>query len=111
MPSESNEPIALQYSRAGNQWAEAEAAASLLEDLKSSVLSERIADLVADDPKMAINRAEAAVKASQEWKQYIHQMVDARKQANRLKVQMEVLRMRFAQWQSEQANQRIEARL
>jgi len=107
MPSESNLPLTEQYRRVALAWVDAEAAASLLEDCKSSVLAERMQEH-ADLP---INRAEAKVKASQEWKDFIQQMVDARKEANRHKVHLDYLKMRFQEEMSQQANERIEARL
>ena len=58
-----------------------------------------------------LNRAEAMVKSSPECRDYIEKMVNARKRANLLKVQMETLRMKHREWIGEDANRRIEARL
>jgi len=107
----SNEPYSEQFRVVAKRWVDADAAATLLEDTKSALLSERVQNLIRSEPGMAINRAEAAVKASDEWKDWIGEMVDARKKANLLKVQMEYLRMKFTEWNSHEATKRTEARL
>lgn len=103
----SNLPFSEQFRVAGEDWAGKEAAASLLEDAKSSVMAQRQAAL-GDIP---VNRAEQIVKASPEWTEYIEQAVEARRHANLAKIAMEVMRMRFNEWQSQEANLRTEARL
>lgn len=103
----SNQPFSEQFRLAAEDWVEKEAAASLLEDSKSSVMAQRQAAL----GEMAVNKAEQIVKASPEWVEYVEQTVEARKQANFAKVKMEWCRMRFQQEMSEQANSRAEARL
>jgi len=107
----SNEPYSEQFRVVAKRWVDADAAATLLEDTKSALLSERVQNLIRSEPGMAINRAEAAVKASDEWKDWIGEMVEARKKANLLKVQMEYLRMKFTEWNSHEATKRTEARL
>lgn len=106
-----NLPWSEQYRIAAKQWCDAEAAASLLEDTKSAVLSERMQAVIRDEPGIAINKAEARVKSSPEWTDWIKSMVEARRKANVLKVQMEYLRMKFNEWQSDNANKRAEMRL
>lgn len=102
-----NLPWSEQYRIVAKQWVDAEAAASLLEDTKSAFLSQRM-QAHAD---IAVNKAEATVKSSPEWADFIEKMVNARKQANLLKVQLEYLRMKFSEWQSENATKRAEMRL
>jgi hypothetical protein len=51
------------------------------------------------------------VKASDGWDTYINRMVDARKQASLLKVQLEYIRMQFSEWQSKEATRRAEMKL
>jgi hypothetical protein len=106
-----NRPISEQFRIVSKQWVDAEAAASLLEDTKSAVLSERMQALLREEPGLAINRAEATVKASDEWKEWITGMIDARKKANLLKVQMEYLRMRSGEQASYEATKRAEMKL
>lgn len=102
-----NLPISEQYRLASLKWVKANAAADLLEESKSAVLSQRMAKL-GDIP---VSRAELTVKASPEWKEYIETMNNARREANELKVEAEFLKMRFYEWQSHEATKRTEARL
>lgn len=103
----SNLPWSEQFRIVSKDWVDAEAAASLLEDTKSAFLAQKIAEL----GDMPVNRAEATVKASPEWVDYVRKMIDARKAANRRKVQLEYLRMKFTEWNSAEASQRAEMRL
>jgi hypothetical protein len=100
-------PWSEQFQIAGEDWAEKEAAASLLEDCKSAVMAQRQAML----GDMAVNKAEQVVKASPDWTEYIEQTIEARKAANKAKVNMEAMRMKFNEWQNTEANARTEARL
>lgn len=100
-------PLYEQYKIAALAWTDAEAAASLLEDCKSAVLAERMQA----HGDIAINRAENLVKASQEWKEHVTSIIEARKVANRCKVEVEYIKMRFQEFMSQEANNRIEAKL
>lgn len=102
-----NLPFSEQFRIVAKQWVDADAAATLLEDTKSAVLAERMQDHAG----LAINRAEQLVKSSPEWRDHLEKIIAARKQANRFKVQMEYLRMKFSEWQSHEATKRTEARL
>lgn len=100
-------PLSEQYRIAGEEWVDADAAASLLEELKTATLNQRMMAL----GDMAVNRAEMLIKGSPDWKQYVENMVTARTRANRLKVRLEELRMRHTEQQSEEATRRHEMRL
>lgn len=104
---DSNLPWSEQYRIIAKQWVDADAAATILEDTKSAVMAERMLSL----GEMAINKSEALVKASPEWRRHIESIVNARRAANKLKVQLEYLRMKFSEWQSHEATKRTEARL
>ena len=106
-----NRPISEIYHDVGTQWADAEAAADIMEDLKSSFLSKQMQEYMAMDPKMALNRAEATVKASPEWENYVRESVALRKKANYLKVQLMSIKMQSAERASEEANHRVTMRL
>lgn len=95
------------YRIAGEDWADKEAAAQILEDSKSSVMAQWQTEL-GDIP---VNRAEQTVKASARWRGYIQDTVDARKAANLAKITLEVLRMRAMEYQAKEANQRTELRI
>lgn len=101
-----NKPWSEQFRLVAKAWVDAEAAASLLEDTKSAFLAERMTVL-----DMAVNKAEMTVKASQEWQDNLRTISSTRQAANRLKVQMEYIRMKFMEWQSENATKRAEMRL
>lgn len=102
-----NRPWSEQFRLVAKAWVDAEAAASLLEDTKSAILAERMSAL----GEMAVSKAEMTVKASQEWRDNLQTIAMSRQAANRLKVQMEYIRMKFMEWQSENATKRAEMRL
>lgn len=103
----SNNILSEQYRLAAKDWVELDAAASLLEETKSAVLSQKMATC----GDVAVNRAEQQVKASPEWSAHIMKMVDARRKANLAKVKLEWIRMRFSEQQSFEATKRAEMKL
>lgn len=103
----SNAPISEQYRLASLRWVKANAAADLLEETKSAVLSQKMAAL-GDIP---VSHAERSVKASPEWQEHIEKIVDARRTANEMKVEADFLKMKFYEWQADGANKRAEMRL
>ena len=100
-------PLSEVFRLVAKAWVELDGAARMLEEAKTATLSQMMKKL-GDVPAA---HAERDVKSSEEWRDYIKQMVDARTEANLKKVQLEFLRMRFAEWNSAQANARHEARL
>ena len=102
-----NQPWSEQFRIVAKQWVDAEAAASILEDTKSAFLAERMQAL----GDMPVSKAEMTVKASAEWRDELRSISMHRQVANRLKVQMEYIRMKFMEWQSENATKRAEMRL
>jgi hypothetical protein len=104
----SNElPVSEQYRIVAKRWVDADAAASLLEESKSSFL----AKMMTEHGDMPVSRAEMNVKSSVEWQEYIKSMVEARQKAALLKVQLEYIRMRFSEEQSYEATKRAEMKL
>jgi hypothetical protein len=104
---EPNLPLSEQFRLIAKKWVDADSAASLLEETKSSFLAKQMA--VQGD--MPVSRAEMNVKASTEWSDYIKTMVEAREKAALLKVQLEYIRMKFNEWQSHEATKRAEMKL
>lgn len=104
-----NRPLSELYSEIGDQWADADAAATLLEDLKSAFLSQKMQDHIACG--LAVSKAEAAVKASQEWNDYVIKATTARKNANKLRVKLEVIKMRSWENTNQEANNRMASRI
>lgn len=103
----SNLPLSEQFRVVAKQWVDADAAANILEDTKSAVLAERMVAL----GDMPVSKAEMQVKASKEWREHVETIGAARKEANKLKVQLEYIRMQSMEWQSENATKRAEMRL
>lgn len=102
-----NQPVSEQYRIAAKDWVAKDAAANMLEECKSAVLSQMMARL-GDIP---VSHAERTVKASDEWQDFVTKMVQAREAANLAKVRCEYLRMKFQEWNSESATKRAEMRL
>ena len=102
-----NIPISEQFLRQAETWCDLEAAASLLEETKSAVLSQKM-QAHGDIP---VNRAEMLVKGSDDWKQYLSDIVRARKAANKAKVRLEYFRILHSEWVSQQANDRMVSQL
>lgn len=96
-----------QYRLMGEEWADAEAAASLLEDSKSSILSQRMA-VLGDIP---VNRAELIIKSSPDWEKHLTRINEARRKANILKIRMDYLKMKYHEHQGAEATKRTEMRI
>jgi hypothetical protein len=105
--SESNQPLSEQYRLVAKAWVEADGAARMLEELKTTTL----AQWVKTHGDVPVNAAERDVKSSKEWEDYLGKMVEARTKANLKKVQLEFIRMRAAEHQSAEASKRAEMRL
>lgn len=104
---DSNLPISEQFRIIAKRWVDADSAANMLEETKSAFLN----NLMLAQGDMAVSKAEMIVKGSAEWKEYVSNMVTARKDANLLKVQLEYIKMKFYEWQSHNANKRAEMKL
>jgi hypothetical protein len=103
----SNLPLSEQFRVVAKKWVDADAAASMLEETKSAVLAKMMADL----GEMPVSRAEMMVKSGSEWRDFVHKMVEQRKSAALLKVQLEYIRMRHSEVQSSEATRRAEMKL
>lgn len=102
-----NEPWSDQWKRQALKANDLDAAASLLENTRTSVLSQK--KLALGD--IADNKAEKIVKASQEWQEFNEEMVETRRQANAAKVEAEWMRMKYYESQGERADERVMARM
>ena len=102
-----NLPLSEQFRIIAKKWVDADAAASLLEETKSAVLSR----MMTQTGESAVSKAEMIVKSSQAWMEHVTSMVKAREKASLLKVQLEYIRMRFSEWQSFEATKRAEMKL
>jgi hypothetical protein len=108
---EDERPISEQFRIVALQFSDADAAANLMEELKTVNLEKFKTDLMAEQGQMPDNRAERIVKASPAWEQYIKDMCAHRAKATKLKLQIKYLEMKFQEWQSREANARVERRL
>jgi hypothetical protein len=102
-----NMPISEQYRLAALEWVDLDSAARILESSKSAI----VAQWVNDYGDMPISRAEAKVRASDDYLRLIEDIETARTKANKAKVQCEYLRMRFSEEIGRDANARAERRL
>ena len=95
------------YRLAAKSWVELDAAANLLEETKSANLSQMMLSNHAD----SVSKAEMLAKASPAWTEYVSAMVEARRKANKAKVECEWIRMKFQEQSSAEATARAERRL
>lgn len=103
-----NRPWSEVYLEAATDWCDKEAAASFLEETKTSVMAQRQSMLGKDIP---VNRAEQLVKSSPQWYSHLESISTARHEANLAKVKMEYTKMKFNEWNNAEANNRTAARL
>lgn len=103
----SNEPWSEQFRLKGLEWADLDAGARMLEEGKTTYLAQRIAAL-GDKPH---THAEREVKSGPDWSDYIKKMVNAKTRANRAKIELEFIRMRYWEDQSANANRRTEMKM
>ena len=95
------------YRLDAREWVELDAAANLLENLRSANLSQ----LMLGNNTDSVSRAEMLARASPQWSEYNERMVDARRKANLAKVKLEWDRMKFQEQSSAEATARAERRL
>lgn len=96
-----------EYRITAKAWVDADSAASLLEETKSANLSQ----MMMAHGDIAVSKAEMLSKASPQWIEYVEKMVNARREANLLRVKCEWIKMRFSEQQSREATERAERRL
>src|SRR5262245_15760748 len=104
-------PISEQFRIVAKQWAEADAAAHLMEELKTTTLEQKKSAIIEANPGMAENKAERWAKSSDAWEQYIRSMCAHRSTANLLRQKLEYLRMKHREWIASNADARDERRL
>jgi hypothetical protein len=85
--------IAEQFRIVAHQYCDADAAANLMKDLKETTLEQIKTDIITRDGHMADNKAERLARTSQDWIDYITNMNTHRTKANKLRLQLDYLRM------------------
>ena len=111
MMPEREQPLSELYRIAGEEWADAHAAAGVLEETKSADLSRRIIAHIKAHGPMPFNRAEAEIKGSDDWIAHCQHIIELRKNADKLRIRMKSIEIRFTEWVNANANNRHEARL
>lgn len=104
---EKDRPLSEQFRVVAKQWVELHAAACLLEETKSAVLSQ----MMAREGDIPVSHAERNVKSSPEWMEHVTKIVEARKDADLKKVHMKYIDMRFSEWQARDATARAEMKM
>lgn len=72
--------------KAGEEWADKDAAATLLEETKSTVLSQLIQIQLGQNDSLSMAKAEVLAKSTQAFREHLAKMVEARKEANKARV-------------------------
>ena len=93
----------------GETWCDLDAAASALEEVRKSVLGTLVLEGIAGG--MAANKAEHAAYASDEYRQHVAGMVEARRKANRARVRWDVGRTHADLMRSVESTKREEMRM
>lgn len=86
-----------QYRAQAVHWARADGTARQLEESKTAVLAKMMKALGGGEKPPPLAAAERDVKASQEWHDFITEMVMARTNANLARAEMDYLAMRHAE--------------
>jgi len=102
-----NRPLSEIWHDAALAHIEAEHEAAKLENFKSAVFSQ----LCLKSDEKSVARAEMTVRASPTWQTYLAEMTDARTKANRAKIDAEKIRLQFKEWEGQEFNHRMGAKL
>lgn len=97
-----------QFRIAGKKWADADANAFLLKEIKDATLEQLKQKLIDVEGEMPDSHAERRVKSRPEWEAFLREMASAKREANILKVKMQWINMKFQERQSHEANVRKE---
>lgn len=109
---ERDQPIAEKFRIVALQYCDADAAASLMEELKTTTLEKMKSQIVASSTEpIAENKAERMAKCSDEWTEYIKDMCSHRAKATKLKLQLEYYKMLERKEDREAWNARAEMRM
>lgn len=92
--------------KAGEEWADLDAAASLLEETKKSVMAKLI-----NEAEGSVNAREYKAMADPEYTKHVEGMVTARKQANKARVRYDSAKILAELRRSEESTRRAEMSL
>ena len=95
---------------AGELWVHADAKARMLEEAQKSELNTLAIGFLDSGKCKSMTEAEARARADDFFKQYIHDMVTAREEANEHKVRYEAAKCWFEATRTQAANMRYETK-
>jgi lambda repressor-like predicted transcriptional regulator len=98
------EILAAELTKRGEDWADKNAAADLLEENKKTLLAE----LTLQWPQDSMAKAEARAKAACRYLEHIKLMVEARRQANKARVSYDSIRAFEGMWRTNESTKRAE---
>lgn len=105
--------IVEEFRLVAERYVDAQAAADVYEETKTTRLEKMKDDFIkaSGDPKMADNRAERSVKASAEWQEFMDNLLAARTNALRLKLNLELVRIKERQIERRSWTERVERKM
>lgn len=109
--AEHERPISELFRLAAEEYADAETAADLLDEMKTTTLEQMKSRVIAEKGDMADNRAERIVKSGQDWTDYIMKLVESKSAARRLKLKLEYWRIREREIERDAWRQRTEMKM
>lgn len=89
---------------AGNEWSDAEAAASLLEETKKSVLANLMSKVV----EKSVAAKETYALQTKDYQDHLRSMVEARRIANRARVKYNSMKVWADMYRTAEATKRVE---
>ncbi len=100
--------LSSEYGRLGNIWAQLQHAASLLEETKTRVRAQIANGLRAENPRLNRRDSEEQALLSDEYMSHITAMIEARRQANLARVELEVIKTEFDAVRTAEVSRRAE---
>lgn len=100
-----------QWRLASLEWSAAEDRASRLESGKKLFLGDAVCRLKAGNEQMSEAKAERIAVTSQQYRDYLRKMHDARREANDLKIMAEDANRLYWELVNSDANERVERRM
>lgn len=101
--------LAHELSKRGETWADANAAAEALEETKATVLSQIAVGRIQGGDSAA--KAELFARGSEEYRDHISKMVEARRAANRARVRFDTYKAYIELVRSAESTRRAEANI
>jgi hypothetical protein len=98
------ENLAFELTKRGEEWADKNAAADVLEETKKILL----AQLTLQWPEDSMNKAEAKARSDPQYIQHIESMVNARKEANKARVRYDSIKSFEGMWRTHESTKRAE---